>query len=144
VNILPDGAIQVRRVEQTLESLRARAGEFGPEAECHLRVHRDNPMQSVVPVIALLRADGLDVVFCLDPLDPALRFETTFALHPGNADQPPVEVTVTRGENGLRPDREDVADRPVLVHLPADATVEETLHALIRLRLAGATGFEFE
>jgi hypothetical protein len=38
----------------------------------------------------------------------------------------------------------DVDGKAVKVRVPGDALVEEALHALIRLRMAGATGFAFE
>ena len=137
VNLLPDGEIVVKKVEHSIDTLRAVVAECDREWECRLRVHRENPFKSVVPVVEMLHAAGLRVYCCMQPLDPALGIETVFELPAPDPDETPVEV-------GLSPDDTDVAGKPVRVRIPDDALVEETLHALIRLKMAGATGFTFE
>lgn len=137
VNLLPDGEIVVKKVEYSIDTLRAAVAEFGRWEECGLRVDRSKLFKGVVPVIEMLRAAGLPVYFDMEPLDPALGIDTAFALPAPGPDETPVEV-------GLEPDDTAVAGKPVRVRIPEDALVEETLHALIRLRQAGATGFTFE
>jgi len=137
VSMLPDGEIAVRRVDHTLESLRETVAEFDRGDKCVLRIDEGNRFKSVVPVVEMLRAAGLRVYFDMKPLDPALRIETVFVLPAPDPGEARVEV-------GLETDHADVAGKPVTVHIPDDALVEETLHALIRLKMAGATGFAFE
>ena len=144
VNVVSDEEIFVRKVQQSLDSLKAKATEFTRQDECEIRADRGVRWTTCVPVIRLVRAAGLPVCFALKPLDPALKIEAMFRLPAPGPEEAPVEVTLVSSEDGLTPDRKDVAGKPVKVRIPDEANVEETLHALIRLRTAGATGFDFE
>jgi hypothetical protein len=104
-------------------------------ALCSLLLRCEGAVQSWID------PDGKSI---LDPLDPKLRLKAMLRLPAPKPGETAVEVTLSRGDLELEPDHEDVADKPVRVHIPADATVEEALSALIRLRLAGATAFTFD
>ncbi len=80
----------------------------------------------------------------MEPLDPALGIDTTFHLPIATPEESPVRVTLRREAEGLRAEPADISGRPVAVAIPMDAELEETVHALIRLRLAGAAAFSFE
>jgi hypothetical protein len=84
------------------------------------------------------------VYFRMEPLDPVLGIGTTFHLSPAGRDEPRVEIALTRNAGELRFEPQDIRGHPVHVRIPADAKMEETIHALIRLRQAGATGFTFD
>jgi len=87
---------------------------------------------------------GAEIYFALTPSDPVLGILSIFHLPRAAHGKPLVEVTLVRQEGVLSAPTSDVFGQPVRVHVPLDAKMEETLDALIRLRLAGATGFAFE
>ena len=131
-------------VGDSLAEARTKAAEFGRDGQSYLRADGSLPFATVLPVIRTLYAAGLPVCIALKPLDPSIRIETRLRLPLPTPDDSPIEVDLHRTGDTLQPDHTKVDGQSVRVHLPEDALLEETLHTLIRLKMAGATGFAFE
>jgi hypothetical protein len=84
------------------------------------------------------------VYFLTKPFDRSLGIRGAFHLARPAGDAELNKVHLVRRGRELVPDSWSPRGRPVRVRAPDDATVQEVLSALIRLRMAGVTGFAFE
>jgi hypothetical protein len=97
-----------------------------------------------VPYLAAAVRSGAKVYYRLAPLDPTLGIAMAFHLPVTGATGEVIECEFVRIDGVLTPVPEGIDGLAVRVHIaPFDATLEETIHALIRLRHLGATAFTF-
>ncbi len=106
--------------------------------------NRSSPWIISVRYHRLAGEKGAEIYFAMSPLDPVLGILSIFHLPRAAHGKPLIEVVLVRHEGVLSAPTNSVFGKPVRVHVPLDAKMGETLDALIRLRLAGATGFAFE
>ena len=143
VRFFEEDLISIRAIEYDPDRFKEWLEVAGP-GQVIFRGGRDSRWADRIPVIQDAIRSGAEVYFRMAPLDPALRIESAFHLPMSAGKEPTLEVSLVRVEGVLRPEPASVVGRAVSVRVPADAKLEETVHALIHLRKAGATAFSFE